>query len=358
MVQLAKDVYELVYERLCTRDQLVWSHTCRLFREIHESTYERLNVVSCVDIINHPDVYDRLYRVIWRSIRCKEDAKLFQRMIAKYKRNNYDNICQALYMALCRDTMGGFEDVDHNVFVDDNRRVRGFVWKLDFPRRLMGTYATRWASRMAETVQHIDRLISENEIDIAGQRDYLDRDALRMLGQKLVYSNHEPDVIISAVNAFPSLLPAGIARYTDPYYRPRLGLGNFPTMLLLVPTRPTHFRLEVARILMCHNSTLDKKHAVYNIVMWIFQTIPVREAARLTDPFRECDAIANNAIADGYNRKYAAKKRIEYIDGMMKLFASNRPLWNAVVDLVLQDPYTSDKTKQAVVDVSKRFKPQ
>jgi hypothetical protein len=69
--------------------------------------------------------------------------------------------------------------------------------------------------------------------------------------------------------------------------------------------------------------------------MWIFQTIPVREAARLTEPFRECDAIANEAIADGYNRKYVAKKRIEYIDGMMKLFASNRLLWNAVVDLVL-----------------------
>jgi hypothetical protein len=107
---------------------------------------------------------------------------------------------------------------------------------------------------MAVTVQHIDRLTAE----IVGQRDYHNRVALRILGQNLVYSNHEPDVIISAVNAFPSLLPAGIARYTDPYYRPVLGLGNFPTMLLLVPTRPTHFRLEVARILMCHNITLDK----------------------------------------------------------------------------------------------------
>jgi hypothetical protein len=110
-VHLGKDVYELIYERLYgTRNQLVWSHTSRLFREIHESTYERFNVVSCVDIINHPDVYDRLYQVIWMGIRSKNDAKLFQHMIAKYKRN-YDNICQALYMALCRDTMGDFEDL-------------------------------------------------------------------------------------------------------------------------------------------------------------------------------------------------------------------------------------------------------
>jgi hypothetical protein len=244
-------------------------------------------------------------------------------MIAKYNRNNYENIWQAMYMALYRHTMDGFEDLDHNIYVDKN----GHVW--EFADRLMGAYATRWAIRIAETVRHIDRLSSDH-------RGHHADEAVRILGQILVYSNHEPDMIISAVSVLPSLLSAGIARYTTDadYHRPQLDLRNFPTMLFLVPDRSIQLHLKVARSLMRHNITVLEQKSVYSsLVLRIFRTIPVDQAVELTGPFRECDAMARHGGYDihrkGYHRRYAAR----HIAGMMRLFAwRNRPLRNAVVD--------------------------